>query len=210
MFCNYPRGLDPTNIAYTVAEIFPNNTERAYPNATYQTPPQGLLNNSTTPASSAGNPNYLTGVQSVVIDPADRLWILDTGRIAVSDGSMLLASPGGVKLVGVDLTTNEVFKTIVFDTTAAPSVSVGTFITSSIPPSNIPHSTSTTCGLTFPQILPLQAKVSPTSRIHPQKASMLSSLSTLEQVKPGAACNVILRCREMLVSSPLSGVKRYI
>ncbi|KAE9982364.1 hypothetical protein BLS_006207 [Venturia inaequalis] len=123
MFCNYPRGLDPTNIAYTVAEIFPNNTERAYPNATYQTPPEGLINNSTTPASSVGNPNYLTGVQSVVIDPADRLWILDTGRTATPDGTMLNASPGGVKLVGVDLTTNEIFKTIVFDTTAAPAVS---------------------------------------------------------------------------------------
>lgn len=116
--------MDPTNIAYTVAELFPNNTERAYPNATYQTPPQGLIDNSTTPATSVGNADYLTGVQSVVIDSADRLWILDTGRIAIPDGTMLNASPGGAKLVGIDLTTNEIFTTIVFDSMQAPAQSV--------------------------------------------------------------------------------------
>lgn len=168
MFCNYPRGLDPTNIAYTVAEIFPNNTERAYPNATYQTPPEGLINNWTTPASSVGNPNYLTGVQSVVIDPADRLWILDTGRTATPDGTMLNASPGGVKLVGVDLTTNEIFKTIVFDTTAAPAVSVSTTIKPTSSMFDISHSTSTTCASISHQNSPPRVKEWPTSQIPPQ------------------------------------------
>src|SRR5262249_40509595 len=49
----------------------------------------------------------LVSVQSVVVDPADRLWILDTGSIEF--GPII---PGGAKLVGVDLATNKVFKTI--------------------------------------------------------------------------------------------------
>jgi sugar lactone lactonase YvrE len=53
-------------------------------------------------------------VQSVVIDALDRLWILDTGRVQSPDGVLLLASYGGPKLVGVNLKTNKVFKTIVF------------------------------------------------------------------------------------------------
>jgi len=48
-------------------------------------------------------------VQSVVVDPADRLWILDTGSIEF--GPVI---PGGAKLVGVDLASNKVFKTIAF------------------------------------------------------------------------------------------------
>src|SRR5262249_40386383 len=51
----------------------------------------------------------LVSVQSVVVDPADRLWILDTGSIEF--GPVI---PGGAKLVGVDLTSNKVFKTITF------------------------------------------------------------------------------------------------
>lgn len=121
MFSNYPPGLDAQNTMYTVAEIFPNNTESAYPNATYNVPPQGRINNSS--MTSVGDANYLTGVQSVVVDAQDRLWILDTGRTSISDGTMLPASPGGPKLVGVDLETNEVFQTIVFTSTVAGSLS---------------------------------------------------------------------------------------
>lgn len=59
-------------------------------------------------------------MQSVVIDPQDRLWILDTGRVLLPDGSTLVPStPGGPKLVGVDLTTNQVFQTILFPPTVA-------------------------------------------------------------------------------------------
>lgn len=123
MFSNYPRGLDSNNTMYTVAELFSNNTERAYPNATYNLPPQGVIDNSSTPAVSVGDANYLTGVQSVVIDAQDRLWILDTGRTSTSDGTLLPASPGGPKLIGMDLETNEIIKTIVFSTDAAPALS---------------------------------------------------------------------------------------
>lgn len=48
-------------------------------------------------------------VQSVVVDPRDRLWVLDTGSIAFGPTTF-----GGPKLVGIDLATNKVFKTILF------------------------------------------------------------------------------------------------
>lgn len=49
-----------------------------------------------------------------MIDALDRLWVLDTGRVQSPDGVLLSATYGGPKLIGVDLATNEVFKTIVF------------------------------------------------------------------------------------------------
>ena len=53
-------------------------------------------------------------MQSVVIDPLDRLWILDTGRAAMQNGTNVPASVGGPKLIGVNLANNTIFKTIVF------------------------------------------------------------------------------------------------
>ncbi len=85
-------------------------------------PPGGRINYTTYPPTGAADPNYLTGVQSVVIDPADRLWILDTGRVSTSKG-MLNAAYGGPKLIGVNLTTDTIFKTIVFTPDAAPPTS---------------------------------------------------------------------------------------
>lgn len=113
-FSNYARALDPNNIAYTVAELTGNNTETPYPSAEINSPPGGAINSSTTPASGANYENYLVGVQSVVIDPLDRLWILDTGRAAMKNGTNVPSSVGGPKLIGVHLTNNTIFKTIVF------------------------------------------------------------------------------------------------
>jgi sugar lactone lactonase YvrE len=56
----------------------------------------------------------LIGVQSVVIDSLDRLWILDIGRVLTKEGLLVQSSYGGPKIVGVNLTTNEVFQTILF------------------------------------------------------------------------------------------------
>jgi sugar lactone lactonase YvrE len=125
MFSNYPAGLDSNNTntgsnsKYAVAELLSNNTETPYPSAEINSPPGGAINYTTTPPSSANYQNYLIGVQSVVLDPLDRLWILDTGRVQTSDGTLLLASHGGPKLVAVDLTTNAVTQTIVFPSTVA-------------------------------------------------------------------------------------------
>ena len=120
-FSNYARSLDPNNIAYTVAELTSNNTETPYPSAQINSPPGGAINYSTTPATGANYEEYLIGVQSVVIDPLDRLWILDTGRAAMQNGTNVPASVGGPKLIGVNLTNNTIFKTIVFPPNVAYS-----------------------------------------------------------------------------------------
>jgi sugar lactone lactonase YvrE len=119
-FSNYPP-LDPNNVnGYTVAELTSNNTETPFPSLEINSPPGGRINYTTYPPTSANYPNYLIGVQSVVIDPADRLWILDTGRTSFPNGTLLPASYGGPKLIGVNLTSNSIFQSIIFSPTAAP------------------------------------------------------------------------------------------
>lgn len=54
-----------------------------------------------------------------MIDSADRLWILDTGRVLTPDGILVTSTYGGPKLVGVNLQTNQVFQTILFPQTVA-------------------------------------------------------------------------------------------
>ncbi|KAL8927349.1 MAG: hypothetical protein Q9172_001428 [Xanthocarpia lactea] len=120
-FSNYARSLDPNNTAYTVAELVSNTTERPYPSAEINSPPGGAINYTTTPPSGANYPNYFIGVQSVVIDPKDRLWILDTGRAATPEGVNVPSTPGGPKLIGINLTNNTVFQTILFPPTVAYS-----------------------------------------------------------------------------------------
>lgn len=127
--------LTRTDQQYTIAEIFPNNTEVPYPSAEINSPPGGRINMTNFPPTGACTPDYLVGSQSVVIDPADRLWILDTGRAAApnGNGTMAPACYGGPKLVGVDLNSNQVFKTIVFDPTAAPATSVSSLYMDACP-----------------------------------------------------------------------------
>ncbi|KAF2720967.1 major royal jelly protein [Polychaeton citri CBS 116435] len=122
-FSNYPGGLDANNTyrgdvpKYTIAELTGPNTERPYPSAEINQPPGGAINYTTYPPAGANYEDYLIGSQSCVIDSLDRLWILDTGRVLTPDGILVPASPGGPKLVGVDLATDEVFQTIVFPST---------------------------------------------------------------------------------------------
>jgi sugar lactone lactonase YvrE len=61
------------------------------------------------PADDA-DPAAFVSVQSIVVDPADRLWILDTGSPLFQP-----TQHGGPKLVCVDLSTDEVVQTILFD-----------------------------------------------------------------------------------------------
>ncbi|KAK5169092.1 uncharacterized protein LTR77_006401 [Saxophila tyrrhenica] len=130
MFSNYPGGLDSNdtnngqNGKYTIAELFDDNTannfqERPYPSREINSPPGGAINYTTYPPSGANYQNYLIGSQSCVIDPADRLWILDTGRVLTPNGTLVPASYGGPKLIGVNLSNDTVFQTIVFPTTVA-------------------------------------------------------------------------------------------
>ncbi|KAF7195131.1 hypothetical protein HII31_03599 [Pseudocercospora fuligena] len=124
-FSNYPPGLDANNTnngsngKYTIAELLPNNTERAWPSAEMNNPPGGAINYMTFPPSGANYQNYIIGSQSIVIDSADRAWILDTGRALTPNGTLVPASYGGPKLIGVDLTNDQVFQTVVFPTTVA-------------------------------------------------------------------------------------------
>jgi len=93
--------------------------ETPYPSLSINQPPGGAINYTTFPPSGANYQNYFIGSQSVVVDSADRLWVLDTGRVLMPNGVLVPASYGGPKLVGIDLSTNEIFTTIVFPTTVA-------------------------------------------------------------------------------------------
>src|SRR5215212_10410112 len=67
IFVNFPKWGDA--VAFTVSEVRDGGEVVAYPDeATNQT-------NSSDPSAA------LVSVQSVVVDPADRLWILDTGSL---------------------------------------------------------------------------------------------------------------------------------
>lgn len=107
VFVNYPRWGD--KVAYTVAEIV-NGREVPFPNRAVQAP--APMNRIVQVATKTGSPallaSRLVSVQSVVVDPLDRLWILDTGSPL-----FLPSRLGGPKMVCVDLKTNRVTRTIV-------------------------------------------------------------------------------------------------
>ncbi|XP_018907974.2 major royal jelly protein 3-like [Bemisia tabaci] len=124
-FSCYPSGLDPattytgSNNVYQVAELTGFDTETAYPNASLSQPPGGAIARGKTPVTK-GLSNYLLSVQSVVIDFDDVLWLLDTGRVIdPMTSTRLLASPGGTKLISIDLSTDDVTKTNLFPPSVA-------------------------------------------------------------------------------------------
>ncbi|MGK7875110.1 MAG: L-dopachrome tautomerase-related protein [Xenococcaceae cyanobacterium] len=94
IFINFPKWGD--QVTFTVAELV-DGKPVPYPSAEINAEDGAPLD------------KRLVSGQSVVVDPKDRLWILDTGR-------PLFEAPQtfGPKLVGVDLKTNTVFKTITF------------------------------------------------------------------------------------------------
>ena len=101
IFVNFPKWGD--NVEYTVAEVVDGKTV-PYPSADINHYSQG-----------DDQADKLISVQSVVVDPTgSRLWILDTGSIGFGP-----TSPGGPKLVGVDLNTNRVTKKIIFPANVA-------------------------------------------------------------------------------------------
>lgn len=91
VFVNFPRWGDL--VEFTVAEVKDGKTTAFPPEMNKYDP--------------AKPEQTLVSVQSVVVDPADRLWLLDTGSIE-------FGPPTGPKLVGVDLTTGKAFKVIPF------------------------------------------------------------------------------------------------
>jgi sugar lactone lactonase YvrE len=94
IFVNFPKWGD--NVEYSVAEIR-NGEAVPYPNAEF---------NRAEPDAPVAS---LVSVQSVVVDPIDRLWILDTGSPMFQPTQY-----GGPKLICIDLATDRVVKTILF------------------------------------------------------------------------------------------------
>lgn len=98
---NFPRWGD--DVPFTVAEIRGGRAV-AYPDAEV---------NREDASDLAG---HFQSVQSVVVDPADRLWILDTGSPLFAGSSY-----GGPELVAVDLRTNRIVRKILFPSDVVPS-----------------------------------------------------------------------------------------
>ena len=106
IFVNFPKWGD--EVSFTVAEVRDGKAV-AYPDeAMNQTDPHDL--------GAAAAAGALVSVQSVVVDPADRLWILDTASPMFQPTKY-----GGPKLVCVDLEMNQVIKKILFPQNVALS-----------------------------------------------------------------------------------------
>ena len=94
IFVNFPKWGD--DVPFTVAEIH-EDKPLAYPDETTN------QTNLEDPAAA------LVSVQSVVVDPSDRLWILDTGSPLFQPTRY-----GGPKLVSIDLNSDKILKKILF------------------------------------------------------------------------------------------------
>jgi sugar lactone lactonase YvrE len=95
IFVNFPRWGD--DVPFSVAEVS-GGTIAPYPDDD--------INRAPPPDHLASG---FVSVQSVVVDPLDRLWVLDTGAIKMGPTEL-----GGPKLVAIDLATGHVVKTLVF------------------------------------------------------------------------------------------------
>lgn len=105
IFVCFPRWGD--DVAFTVAEIV-DGVPVAYPSG---------ADNAWVPEQTEAT---LTSVQSVVVAPDGRLWLLDTGSLAFAP---FLA--GGPKLVEVDLATDRIVRTI---RPATPAITPTTYL----------------------------------------------------------------------------------
>ena len=94
IFVCYPKWGD--DVDFTVGEI-KSGKASAYPDKAWNK------------AKSDDQQDAFVSVQSVVVDPADRLWVLDTGSPMFKPTQY-----GGPKLVCIDLATDQVIQTIVF------------------------------------------------------------------------------------------------
>ncbi len=104
IFVNFARWGD--DIPFTVAEMVKGKAV-AYPNAQINDWPGRKLPNPNAFLDASANQNHFVSVQSVVVDPEDRLWALDTGAPLLKN-----IVPEGPKLVAIDLKTNKIVKTI--------------------------------------------------------------------------------------------------
>lgn len=115
IFVNFPRWGD--DVPFTVAELV-HGKAVAYPDATINDWPGRKSADPTHYSNQSDNETHFVSVQSVVVDPADHLWVLDTGSPLLKN-----AVPGGPKLVAIDLATNRVVKRILLPPSIAGSTS---------------------------------------------------------------------------------------
>lgn len=100
MFANFPYWSDGHTVS--VVELSPTGGQQPYPSLEWNSHPEEAA-------------NHFVCVQSVVIDSADNLWIVDAGSPKQTG-----VVPGGAKLVRVDLATDQVAQVIRFDESVAP------------------------------------------------------------------------------------------
>jgi sugar lactone lactonase YvrE len=93
VFVNFPKWGD--DVRFTVGEIRDGRVV-PFPDEKWNSP------------DGDADEHAFVSVQSIVVDPADRLWVLDTGSPMFQPTKV-----GGPKLVCVDLTTDSVVRTIV-------------------------------------------------------------------------------------------------
>ncbi|WP_207783812.1 L-dopachrome tautomerase-related protein [Micromonospora globispora] len=99
IFVNFPKWGD--EVPATVVELR-DGKEIPFPDQEWNNP------------SGDDDAGAFVSVQSIVVDPADRLWVLDTGRPMFQP-----TRPGGPKLVRIDLDTDTVAQVITFPTDVA-------------------------------------------------------------------------------------------
>lgn len=115
IFVNFPRWGD--DVPFTVAEIV-NGKAVPFPDLKINDWPGRNTSDPTQYKDQQQNESHFVSVQSVVVDPANRLWILDTGSPMLKN-----ALPGGPKLVAIDLATNKVVKRILLPSAVAGQTS---------------------------------------------------------------------------------------
>lgn len=106
IFVNFPRWTEDT--AVSVAELMDDGALRPYPDARWN----GWRNAKKQQMSAE---DHWVCVQSIVADGRGSLWVLDPAAPATSH-----LVKGGAKLVQIDLATNEVRRTLLFDEEVAP------------------------------------------------------------------------------------------
>ena len=109
VFVNFPRWEE--DVPISVAEVGPGGTLIPYPDAAW---------NAFRNATPTGSGARFVSIQSVVIDPLGFLWVVDAAAPNLS-----FEVPGGLKLVRIDLRTNQVVRIYKLDEQVAPQ---GTYL----------------------------------------------------------------------------------
>ncbi len=104
IFVNFPRW--EKDVPVSVAEVMKDGSLKPYPNAEW---------NAWSNLKPLSLNDHFICVQSVTVDAQGFLWVLDPA----APGNEFI-KPGGVKLVKIDLKTDQVVKVIMFDEAVAP------------------------------------------------------------------------------------------